>query len=934
MKTRQAYYLVLLPLFALGVLLAAGRTPARAEVIVDTVFAENLEPLNRVSAPGKSIQGVLPKGWKDDSAFNKEVEVAYTVEEEAGVKFLRIRRGDKGHAQIRFDPGLTQPDLCLYRVSIRARTPDSRNFHAIIIVPKQKAPWRTDVNLYAEWNTFVYEFIAPAVGEQAKPYFQFQLPGGGAGTVEIQSIRIERFSRDEIVADLKAAFPDGGKPGNRATSSRFPLGAPPAWVLAYNLDDAEAEFAADPAETSGPSGLPALKFAPNEKAAFYSAPLPVQWTFSNHVLSLYVKAKAPGELLVLKGGDPRNRANILGRAGFSASDQWQRVVLPFLPQLRGPVHLFALETAGPVWLDALQLEVGEAPSAWAPSAEAEVALAIPRSDASAAGIQFLDEPAALNLAVCGPLPAGCRLAISATDLYGNTRKAPLRGLQAGTKLETLALDFGGLVDPSRSAGLFRVEASVVDAAGKVISPIAETVVARLPRPRYWGKDAPESPFGVHVGHLNRSLVLAKATGHNWVRLHDTGNTITSWYHVEPKAGQWVWRDELLKKYRDQNLLVLGMLSTSPGWANGSPGTAFWDHAYLQPKPEHLPDWENYVRTITTRYAGQVAAWEVWNEPWLPNFWRRWDPAQLKQFPRGVRDPLPTVAAAYADLTQRAVRVAGETVPGKPVFGFNATGDHEGVAWVKALVDAHGLKAPAPSGFSYHSYVSSPSGYPDDAVFRNGLPLVSGPVRAARADGTLGMLVWMTEGGSNRDSTRDGLWKHTLPYENKDDWRMASREEVRYRLSTLAAGGEKYFAYAMHGFDLFDGSQTVAGFREARGNGGAVHPTAVADAAMQWLLEDLKFDRQVSLAEGVYAWVFAGKGRTVAVVTTAPSFSAWKLAKVPRGWVARDLWGNRISGPCEASADLLYFETTATPASVAEVLQGRVPADARQGPRPR
>jgi len=320
--------------------------------------------------------------------------------------------------------------------------------------------------------------------------------------------------------------------------------------------------------------------------------------------------------------------------------------------------------------------------------------------------------------------------------------------------------------------------------------------------------------------------------------------------------------------------------------------------------------------ITTHYANDVAAWEVWNEPWLTTFWRRWDPALLGKFPRGVRDPLPVVAAAYADLMHRAVGVATKTVPDIPIVGFNATGDHEGVEWVKALVEAGALNAPTPSVFSYHSYVSSPSGHPGDAAFTNGLPLVSGPVRATRADGKLGLAAWMTEGGSNRDSTRDGFWKHALGYENQDNWHLAAREEVRYRLATLAAGADKQFLYSMSGFDLFNGSGANASFMEVKGNGAAPHPSAVADAALALLLDGLRFDREVKLAEGVFGWLFAGAGRTVAVITTAPVFSPWSLPALPEGWEARDLWGNPAEAPFAASADLLYLVTSGSPAEVA------------------
>jgi len=913
------FSIVALALLALGTSALQG-----GSILTDTDFSKADTPVVSVDEPGKKISGILPNGWGDDSGFNKEIDLSYEKMEEAGIKFLRIKRGNKGHAQIRFNPNRSQRDTAVYKITIRARTPDSRNFHAIMIATGEKSPWRSDVHLTAEWAEHVFEFVGPPTKEA--PYFQFQLPGSSAGSVDLARITIERTDRVKMIEEMKLAVPDGGSPGNRAPVTRFPLGRPPAWVLSRDLDDAEATLAADPKETSGPSGLPALKFEAPEVGRFFSSPIPIPWSFDDHTLSVSVKAAAPGKILILKGGDPRNLANILASGEFFARpDRWQRVTIPFTPQLRGKVHLMAVESKGPVWIDAVQLEYGKTAGAWI-TPTAEVALALPDSEASVAGIQFLDEPAKVRLALMGPLPSGMKIFAKVTDLYGKETPLPPITAKSGAKLEVFELELPAR--PDRPIGMFRVEAFAGLTPQKSISPVAEILVTRLPRPKFWGKDAPDSPFGIHVNPTRRDLILAKATGHNWARLHDTGNNITSWWYVEPEQGKWTWRDALLKKYRDRNLLVLGMLSTSPGWANGSPGTSFWDHAYLQ--PQNLEAWDTYVREVTTHYGNDVAAWEIWNEPWLTTFWRRWDPDKLKESPRGVRDPLDVVAKGYVELTHRAVRVAAETNPGKLIFGFNATGDHEGVEWVKAILAGGGMEAPAPTGFSYHSYVGAPAGFPGDPCFTNGLPLVSGPLRDLH-DGKLPLPAWMTEGGSNRDSTRDGFWKWTPGYENKDDWKLAASEEVRYRVSTLAAGGDKMFLYAMHGFDVFNGTDASASFIEVKSNGGGPHPSAVADAVLAWQIEGLKFDRPLDLAPGVFAFVFSDGTKSVAIISTAPQFSPWKLAARPESWECRDMWGN--SAPGEASDTLLYLSAGLKPDEMANILKAASGVPVSSDPKP-
>ena len=87
-------------------------------------------------------------------------------------------------------------------------------------------------------------------------------------------------------------------------------------------------------------------------------------------------------------------------------------------------------------------------------------------------------------------------------------------------------------------------------------------MTRLERPLYWGKDAPDSPFGVHVLSADGSLKAVKAAGVNWARLHDAGAPITSggtgW---SPKKGKWIFRDDDIMAYRRNQIKVFGQFGT-------------------------------------------------------------------------------------------------------------------------------------------------------------------------------------------------------------------------------------------------------------------------------------------------------------------------------------------------------------------------------------
>lgn len=105
-----------------------------------------------------------------------------------------------------------------------------------------------------------------------------------------------------------------------------------------------------------------------------------------------------------------------------------------------------------------------------------------------------------------------------------------------------------------------------------------------------------------------------------VRLWDTD---TTWRVVNPTQGVWNWTT-LDNRVRQANgseiLLVLG---TTPEWAATSISSkdAIWLGSGSASPPKNLADWETYVTNTVTRYKGRIHAYQIWNEPFLTDFWR-------------------------------------------------------------------------------------------------------------------------------------------------------------------------------------------------------------------------------------------------------------------------------------------------------------------------
>ena len=587
---------------------------------------------------------------------------------------------------------------------------------------------------------------------------------------------------------------------------------------------------------------------------------------------------------------------------FTGDSGWQHVALVFQPRLMTKTVAVRIEGSGALWIAGLRLCPDEMPAGYVPAGELEVALTCPKSDASPARIQFDDEPAKARYCVTGK-GSGARLKACVVNVYGESKQLADVPLASGDLPRYGTLDFG--VFKSKPRGGFRVEAWV-EREGKRVSPFNELVVYRLRRPRYWGKDAPQSPFGAHFMSSTRRIVMMKAIGVNWARFHDAGLEYIGWFWLEPEKGKWAFRDEDIARYRKHRIKIFAELGTAPRWASylsevdtGRKHIAYHDR-YFQPK--NLAEYANYCRTVVKRYRGVIDAYFVWNEPWIHAWWGRGYDAK-----KGGREGYIPSAEPQRDFVA-LMRTAYETVKSIdrniPVSGVNTTTSKgfgsrsiSGNEWTKGIVEHRGLQYC--DTMDYHQYTPSLNGFPGDRV-EEGLDWAIGPTRNEESQPP--KPVWMSEGQGTNGRHAEAMYKHTVPYPHSDDYVDVANRLARYNLSMLANGVEKIFLYSAHGHGWFGGRNQWSVLVTPDGY---AHPSAAAHSTLAWHLEDTTFREMVEVAEGVYAYLFEGQGRTAAVLSSKEKFGEHVIPDPP-GLSAEDLFGNPLPANTGFGGKLVYL----------------------------
>jgi hypothetical protein len=91
----------------------------------------------------------------------------------------------------------------------------------------------------------------------------------------------------------------------------------------------------------------------------------------------------------------------------------------------------------------------------------------------------------------------------------------------------------------------------------------------------------------------------------------------NWSDAEPKAGEfnswWIAQyDNAVNLAQAAGQKIIFVVGSSPSWASGSSNT--------ETPPRNPADYATFIHYVASRYAGRVAAWEIWNEENTARFW--------------------------------------------------------------------------------------------------------------------------------------------------------------------------------------------------------------------------------------------------------------------------------------------------------------------------
>ena len=237
-----------------------------------------------------------------------------------------------------------------------------------------------------------------------------------------------------------------------------------------------------------------------------------------------------------------------------------------------------------------------------------------------------------------------------------------------------------------------------------------------------GRFISDSYFGMHIRWGATTPYWPNARFHTWRVISGE----TSWLGLEPEKGKWRFAslDQAIARAQDNGVEVMLTLGQTPQWASARPYENVPNGSGASAEPANLDDWENYIRTVATRYRGKIRYYELWNEPRF----REVDPHRAVAGFTGT-------AKQMVEMGVIARRVLSEVDPQAKLVSPAADAGLPGVKRLKAWLDAGGGKVS--DVIAYHVYVTPPEQIP-------------GVVRALRSlinkYGLSGVEIWNTESG--------------------------------------------------------------------------------------------------------------------------------------------------------------------------------------------
>lgn len=497
-----------------------------------------------------------------------------SVIEDDGQRFLRIEsdpaRGTVLYRGCRVDglfPGF-------YRLRVKAR---NRGDGFEVVLRQDEPPYKrlaTALFSAPDWTEREYYLTAEKSKVPVSVYVYL-----GSGAYDLESISVEAVQREELVTRHR-------RPPEAVTEfltpTVFPLGLPQGWTIGSQCCQATAE------EKGGHLLFRSNGDAP---AKLFSAPFQTNRPDTMHRLKLVYRSKGRWGTLIVD-----DRMKPMGRTvRIPATNEFVLLDEPLWINGLSSSETIVFSGEGELELKEIHVVPEKASTVASPVA---AALRFHGGEAGdATRLVFEGESPFFDWKVV-PTPDGAQVRFSLTDVYGKTRTISDEPVsEAGGTVRRLDLP---------TLGAYRLEMDVVGRDGATLAA-TECVFCRVRRPVGWGRDLPDSPFGIHVTPREDHVRLAKACGVNWVRLHDAGVECTGWWALEAEKGKWTFHDNLVDVYRRNGIRILAQLGTSPRWASHyhdldrKPGWYF--ERYL--RPTNATDYVNYVTQTVRHYQGKI-----------------------------------------------------------------------------------------------------------------------------------------------------------------------------------------------------------------------------------------------------------------------------------------------------------------------------------------
>jgi polysaccharide biosynthesis protein PslG len=336
---------------------------------------------------------------------------------------------------------------------------------------------------------------------------------------------------------------------------------------------------------------------------------------------------------------------------------------------------------------------------------------------------------------------------------------------------------------------------------------------------------------VDDAQMRHQLDLVKASGAQmtrvdvgWASLQQGGpDGYSSWYLDK--------LDRLVAAADARGIDLLLTFMNTPCWASTAPESAkqgctgsWWDRGVMWYPPADAQAYARALAFVAARYGDKVAAWEIWNEPNHPDFWKTDD--QAGAYARLLKAAYPAVKAA----NPRAVVVGGAL----------SQSDH---AFAQRLYDL-GVKGYF-DAFSVHPYSDDVS--PLDArstidarySFIRGVPAIH-EVMQRNGDTRP---IWLTESGWSTSTVRTpDHWRNGVSEAAQATFMREQAEQVAHWpyvkvniwFNLLDAGSDRADKYSNCGLVRVDGTAkpAFAAFRTAAATlaGGGATPATPGPVA--------------------------------------------------------------------------------------------------------